>query len=229
MHIPRWKQWLSYLTPLTLEKTGSDQNPEITVLLDRGRVQLLSGNAIYSWDDLYHNFYAAFKLLDLEKRNIQDVLLLGLGLGSIPFILEKTHHRRYHYTAVEWDETVVELAARYTLCRLESSVEIITADAEVFVEVCEETFDLIIVDIFEDDLVPPQFEEIDFLQACDALLRPGGLLLFNRLHGDYKDRVAAERFYERQFKVAFPDAWCIDTQGNWIVCYEKQLAVRSEQ
>lgn len=222
MRIPLWKKWFSYLTPLTLEQTGSDQNPELSVALDRGRIQLLSGNAIYSWDDLYRNFDLAFKQLRLEQYAYQDVLLLGLGLGSVPYLLEKTYHLHYHYTAVEWDETIAELAARYTLTRLKSSVEVVTADAEVFVEVCEEQFDLLIVDIFEDDLVPPQFETEDFLVACNALLRPGGLLLFNRLHGEYKDRVAAERFYERRFLKVFPEAWYINTQGNWILCARKE-------
>ena len=223
MRIPLWKKWLSHLTPLTLEEAGSQQNPELTVALDRGRVQLLSGNAIYSWDDLYRNFDLAFKELRLEQHPYQDVLLLGLGLGSVPYMLEKTYGLRYHYTAIEWDETIAEMAARYTLSRLESSVDIVTADAEVFVEVCEEQYDLLIVDLFEDDLVPPQFETPDFLQACADLLRPGGLFLFNRLHGAYKDQVAAERFFERHFLPRFPQAWRIDTHGNWIICWRKPI------
>lgn len=221
MHIPRWKKWLSHLTPLTLEEAASPQNPELSVVLDRGRLQLLSGNAIYSWDDLYRNFEVAFRELRLQQYAYQDVLLLGLGLGSIPYLLEKHHHLRYHYTAIEWDETIAELAARYTLPRLESWVEVITADAEVFVEVCEDRYDLLIVDIFEDDLVPPQFESPDFLLSCVDMLRPGGMLLFNRLHGEYKDQVAAERFFERHFLPTLPGAWHIDTQGNWILCWRK--------
>ncbi len=221
MHIPWWKKWISHLTPLTLEETGSEQNPALTVALAKGRVQLLSGDAIYSWDDLYRNFDIAFGELKLEQYPFEDVLLLGLGLGSIPMLLEQKYGRTYRYTAVEWDETVTDLALRYTLSRLKSPVDIVTADAEVFVEVCQDTFDLVIVDVFEDDLTPPQFETPDFLHDCDALLRPGGLLLFNRLHGEPKDKVAAERFYERTFKKVFPDAWSIDTQGNWILCAKK--------
>lgn len=221
MTLPLWKKWLSHLTPFTLERTGSRQNPELSVVLARGRVQLLSGNAIYSWDDLYHNFTIAFGELDRQMKPEADVLLLGLGLGSVPFILEKVYSRHYHYTAVEWDETVAELAHRYTLSRLDSPIEVVVADAEVFVQACSEEFDLLIVDIFEDDLTPPQFETAEFLEACRDRLRPGGLLLFNRLYGAHKDRVATERFYERTFKVAFPDARTIDTGGNWILCARK--------
>ncbi|MBV6443095.1 MAG: methyltransferase domain-containing protein [Haliscomenobacteraceae bacterium CHB4] len=223
MKIPRWKKLLSHVVPLTLEETGSEQNPELSVMLDRGRLQLLSGDAIYSWDDLYKNFLVAFDQLKIEERSIEDVLILGLGLGSVPYMLEKVFHRNYRYTAVEWDETVAELAAKYTLSRLASPINIVTADAEVFVQVTEDQYDMVIVDIFEDDLTPPQFETEDFLRDCDELLRPGALLLFNRLHGgDRSVRIITERFFERDFKKVFPEAWAIDTGGNWILCWEKR-------
>jgi spermidine synthase len=222
LKIPRWKKLLSHVVPLTLEETGSEQNPELTVTLDRGRLQLLSGDAIYSWDDLYKNFLVAFEQLQLEERSIGDVLVLGLGLGSVPYMLEKVYHRKYCYTAVEWDETVAELAAKYTLSRLSSPISVVIADAEVFVQVTEEQYDMIVVDIFEDDLTPPQFETEDFLLDCDDLLRPGGLLLFNRLHGGSAAiRTITERFFERDFKAVFPEARAIDTEGNWILYYQK--------
>jgi spermidine synthase len=221
-HVPRWKKWLSHLHPLTLEETSSAQNPELTVALSRGRLQLLSGDAIYSWDDLYRNFLIAFDQLKIDERAVEDVLLLGLGLGSVPYMLEKVFHRDYYYTAVEWDETVAELAARYTLGRLKSKIDVITADAEVFVEVTEEQFDLLIVDIFEDDLTPPQFETEAFLLRCMELLRPGGLLLFNRLHGDGDNsKHITEKFFNKRVKTLFPDANYVDTTGNWIIYIEK--------
>lgn len=217
MHISLWKKWVSHVVPLTLETAASEQNPELAVMLDRGRLQLLSGNAIYSWDDLYHNFTIAFGALDLKTRPIEDVLILGLGLGSVPYILEKIYDRAYHYTAVEWDETVAELAARYTLSRLKSPVEVITADAGIFLQVTEEQYDMIVVDIFEDDRTPDQFETIAFLESCAERLRPNGLILYNRLYNSHRNIVSTQRFFEDNFKTVFPGADKIDTGGNWIL------------
>lgn len=218
MNLPRWKRWLSHITPLTLEEIGSELNPRLAVRLDQGRLQLLSGDAIYSWDDLYHNFTRAFAVLNPSQHPPQDVLLLGLGLGSVPFLLEKNYAVRAHYVAVEWDETVVHLAEKYTFSQLQSTAEMIVADASVFVEVCEEQFDWVVVDIFEEYNTPEAFEDTYFLEQCKARLRPGGLLLYNRLYHTPINKQRTETFYKDTFLQVFPEAWYIDTQGNWILC-----------
>jgi predicted membrane-bound spermidine synthase len=221
MEVPLWKRWLSYLTPLTLEVTSSPLNPELTVLVDRGRLQLLSGDAIYSWDDLYLNFAKAFEVLEPAGRGYQEVLVLGLGLGSVPYLLEKKHQVTYYYTAVEWDEVVADLADRYTFSRLKSPVEMVVADASVFVEVCTERYDMVVVDLFQDSQTPEEFETTEFLEACVGLLRPGGLLLLNRLSKTNKDQVLAERYLEGTFKKVLPEGQMIDTDGNWILYWER--------
>ncbi len=220
MHFPLWKKWLSYLHPLTLERLSSPKNPQLAVVLDRGRLQLLSGNAIYSWDDLYHNFTLAFGQLDLHNRPIAEVLVLGLGLGSVPFILEKIYGCHYHYTAVEWDEAVVYLASKYTLPRLKSRIDIVVGNADVFVQATEAHFDLIAVDIFEDDHTPASFESVAFLEACRQRLRPKGLLLYNRLYNSDANRQASQVFYRQVFCRVFEEAYDIETNGNLILVGE---------
>lgn len=215
--IPFWKKWLSWLAPLTLESGESELNPELSVALSKGRLQLLSGNAIYSWDDLYYNFTRLFETLDIRSRPQADVLLLGLGLGSVPYILEKTYGRRYAYTAVEMDEMVADMASRYALGRLKSPIEVIVADALTFVEVCEQRFDMVIMDVFEDEITPPQFETADFLERCMELLRPGGLFVYNRLANSEQQKRETVRFFGRKFKDLSSDTAFLDTGGNWML------------
>ncbi|MFN4079352.1 MAG: spermidine synthase [Saprospiraceae bacterium] len=215
--IPFWKKWLSWLAPLTLESGSSVLNPELSVILSKGRLQLISGNAIYSWDDLYHNFTRLFESLDMRSRPRADVLLLGLGLGSVPYILEKKYGRRYAYTIVELDEMVADMASRYALDRLDSPVEIVVADALTFVEVCQQRFDMVIMDVFEDEMTPPQFETDAFLDDCIDLLRPGGILIYNRLANSEQQKRETNRFFERKFKRAAPEAAYLDTGGNWML------------
>ncbi|MBL7776110.1 MAG: hypothetical protein JNK89_08920, partial [Saprospiraceae bacterium] len=175
----------------------------------------------YSWDDLYHNFTIGFGALNLAKRSVSDVLLLGLGLGSVPFILEKIYGKQYRYTAVEWDEQVAQLASKYTFSRLSSPIELVTADANLFVQQTRDCFDLLVIDIFEDDYTPLEFETPEFLEACASRLRPGGLLLYNRLYNTPANIRGTVRFYEDCFRSVFPDAWKIDTGGNWILAAER--------
>jgi len=112
--IPFWKKCLSYIKDVPLDHRFSEMNGDLTLLLVKGRFQLCTENAIYSYDDLYDNFTGAFRRMNLDSIPGDQVLLLGLGLGSIPIILEKKFNRQFEYTAVELDEEIVALQEKYT-------------------------------------------------------------------------------------------------------------------
>ncbi len=217
MQQPLWKKWLSYLMDVRLESLSSDYNEELHVLLSRGRYQLCTQNAVYSFDDLYVNFDRAFHELDIRTKAPKDVLVLGLGLGSIPFMLERKYGLDAEYTAVEIDDTIIYLAGKYSLNDIRSPIQYINADAAAFMEMNSQQYDLVCMDIFEDDVVPPQFETEAFLEQLQSALRPEGLLLFNRLALLETDISQTSAFYENQFKTVFPDAHYLDVKGNWIL------------
>lgn len=203
---------------LHVESTSSEYNPHLYVSLRKGRYQLSTANAVYSFGDLYSNFARIFQRFNWATHPVEEVLLLGLGLGSIPVILEQVHQRKCHYTAVEIDEAVVDLAERYILHELTSPIQTICADARVVVEqLPAEHYDLICVDIFDDDTVPEAFEHPDFLQRIKSLLRPQGVLLFNRLAATAKDQHLSRTFYEGPFTAVFPDGDLIDVGGNYML------------
>ena len=223
MKIPKWKQLLSYLIELPIEKSSSQHNPYLEVTLKKGRFQLSTANAVYSYADLYDNFSDAFHKINLDKRPIKRVLILGFGLGSIPIVLEKKFNKQYDYTAVEIDEEVLFLANKYALPEIESRIEMICADAYSFVMQCHEVFDMINVDLFLDDTVPSQFEADDFLQQLQRLLKKDGILLYNRLAFTQSDVENAKDFYENNFHPNFPDGGYLEVRGNWMLVNKKDL------
>lgn len=220
-HIPRWKRWLSHFVEFHIESAPSEINPHLYVSLNRGRYQLCTANAVYSFGDLYDNFVKAFRKLQPGKLPIQEVLLLGFGLGSIPLILEKKFHCRFRYTGIEADETVIWLAGKYTLPDIKSPVELYCADAYSFVISAESQFDLICMDVFLDDRIPDDFAQPDFLEALRELLHPGGVLLYNLLSATHEDRAASEIFWRNTFLRVFPQGERWDFNGNWILMAKK--------
>ncbi len=227
MPAPRWKVWLSYLFEIHLESTSSDYNPHLYVSLSKGRYQLSTANAVYSFGDLYTNFSRTFERWNWQEYPFQEVLILGLGLGSIPVILEELHEKDCTYTAVEIDEEVVDLAYRYALNNLASPIHMITADAAIAVQqLSPASYDLICIDLFDDDVVPPQFETTDFLSQASTLLSDGGVLLFNRLAYNAEDKKASSRFYEKTFRKVFPNSYCLDVGGNFMLVSDKRAILR---
>jgi spermidine synthase len=219
--IPRRTYFWSHFQPVIVEETKSEHNAYLAVAVARGRLQLLTANAIYSWDDLYDNFYTAFHRLSIGARAPRTALILGGGLGSIPFMLEKRFKvKDCVYTVVEYDEEVNYLANKYAYPRLSSQIDLITADAGIFMEVTEEKYDLICIDIFEDDLIPEDIDHHDFMELCRDALEPNGLLLFNRLYQEERDIKSSDRFYEVVWKKVFPEGTAIKTQGNLVLVGE---------
>lgn len=215
-----WRRFFSYFGEMHIESAPSEHNPHLYVSLRRGRYQLCTSHAVYSYEDRYDNFVKAFKKADLEKREIENVLILGFGLGSIPIILEKLGHN-YHFTAVEIDEEVLYLANKYSIPEMESNIEMICADAYAWVLQSPQQFDMVCMDIFLDDTVPAIFEEEMFLESLKGKVKPGGLLLYNRLAANSEDVAKTKAFYENSFLPVFPEGQKLDVGGNWMLFNQK--------
>lgn len=224
--VPFWKRWLSYLTEVHIESNPSPLNPHLYVSMRKGRFQLCTHNAVYSYEDKYDNFRLAFDKIDLKSIENGSVLILGFGLGSIPILLQKKGIRELNIVGVDIDENVVELASRYALDKIHYSTEIICADAEIFVEISEgRVFDLIAIDIFVDDIIPRQFQAPDFLRKCNSMLSPDGILLYNALAATAEDKNKAEELFFEKFTQVFPRATLLDVNGNYIFVHEKRFVL----
>lgn len=212
-----WHRYLSYISEVRIECSSSDHHDYLQVSAIQGRYQLSTDKSIYSFDDLYLNFYKAFSKLEMPAAGA-DVLVLGLGLASIPWMLERSFDKKYHYVCVDIDEEVIRLASKYRIPMLQSPLEVQCCDAGIFLDVDNRKFDLICVDVFLDDLVPNHVATLDRVRQLRDKLSTDGVLLWNRLYRTGTDKQLTQHFYESVFSQAgFGDSSHMDVDGNWIL------------
>ena len=212
--LPFWMKLASQVVDIQVEKIESAYSGQLEVICRKGRYALCTPNAMYSYDDLYHNFKQSFERVDLEAFQIKKVLVLGLGLGSIPLLLETKFNKKYLYTFVEIDKNVVNLAEAYTLQYLKSPYKIVIEDALKYSQSTKETFDFIAVDLFIDNLVPSAFETVAFLQQLKQRLHPSGLLMYNRLSYTPDLMKRTVWFHEQIFKSVFDEGILLELGDN---------------
>jgi len=222
--IPPWRYWLSHVWEQTLEVTGSEFNEYLQVSLVRGRLQLTAKEAIYSFGDYYLNFRKTFQRFRFDHLPPQaEVLILGLGLGSIPEVLTNHFGQSYHYAAVEIDPVIIELAAKYSLPNIPVNIEIVNSDAMTFLQLDARQYDLICMDVFQDAEVPVEFEDVAFLELLKHSLRPTGALIFNRLAANLQDRKKSRKFFEEVFMPVFPNGVLYNSGGNYMLVNHRKF------
>ena len=182
--------------------------------------------AIYSWEDKYDNFLKAFDYIftgkdeDLgrgPKEDVFSLLVLGYGMGSIPYMLEKRHNKRFDCTGIELDEDIIYLSNRYANYGLKSGIQIIQASADLFIEITEQTYEMICIDIFIQDKIPAQFLKSEFLEMVSRKVVPGGYVLFNHLANKEEEIQFAEAYFKDVFKKRFPISRLLDVGGNYMM------------
>ncbi len=201
---------------MVLESTSSEYNPILEVILTKGVLQLCSTNAIYSYGKKYDNFFDSFQKIKAELPLFQEVLVLGGGLCSIPQMLEENFKVNPYFTVIEIDEEVNRLAHQYVTQFLKSSIQVIEADAYFFMMINSEKYDLICVDIFEDDKIPDAFMEKEFLSKLKKSLTKDGRVLYNCLNLKEEDKKEANEMF-LTFQKVFPNAGYLDTSSNKIL------------
>lgn len=222
MKHPLWKKILSYFKDISLEQTSSLSNPYLEVMLVQGRHQLVTKDAIYSFDDKYENFRYAFDQIDFSKLSGNKVLILGLGLGSVVYILEKVMGKNFDYTAVEVDPEICRLCSLYTLDEITSYVEIIPTEAMSFLDVHDEQYDMIIMDIFQSAVIPQKFQTIDFLTKLKTKLTENGLCLYNRMNITDTDKSDNE-YFRTNMKMVFPKMREIRVKTNLVMINDEDF------
>jgi spermidine synthase len=178
-------EWLqlagSYIWGQRLATYQSPLNGKLEVWMINGELILNSANANQSYNSLHDVFCSVFEEIRLDRQPVHHVLLLGLGAGSVPAIIEEELVMNCMITAVEKDPLMIKLGKKHFDLDRFKHLRIIHDDALHYVEQCKTEFELIIIDLFIDDHVPEPFTSQYFLNKLHDLLAPDAFLLFNMI------------------------------------------------
>ncbi len=120
----------------------------------------------------YYDYALAAPLLTDGKK----ILILGMGTGTFAEQCRK-YFPHAQITGVEIDEKITDLARKYFA--LPADVEVITYDGRAFLQADTNSYDVILVDAFQDITIPFQMSSIEFFGLVRSHLNAGGVMVVN--------------------------------------------------
>lgn len=178
-----------------LEERESPINGKIQVVADiLGRVSLRAGGLTQSGGVAEIVWRAAFTKLKSLNQKAENCLLLGVGGGTAARLVSEMWPGT-RIIGVEIDPLMIELGKKYLELGEIANFEIKIADAIKTVSRLKRQkiqFDLILVDLYQQDKVPKEAEGEEFLKIVHDLAKTGGVCVFNRLFYNDKKQSAAE-------------------------------------
>jgi spermidine synthase len=173
---------ISYYFPIS-KKIPSVHSGLLELKFVDGRMLLDSPYASHSYGTVQK--VLEFALQNIELANIQTVLLLGLGGGSVIKSLRRRFRYRGKIEAVEIDPLMISIAGKEFGIVTDKRTQIECCEASTYVSGETKTFDLIIVDLFIDNSVSEKILCDEFWCALKDRVSPNGYIIFNSMHERY--------------------------------------------
>src|SRR5690606_21573634 len=136
-----WRRLLSWIWPIPLEEVQGRHGP-LSVRWEYGSKVLNTVDSNQSFGSLHRVWRIIFREMDLGVETPANVLLLGLGGGSVVRILRKELGIGAPITAVELDPVMVDLAQRHFSLDEHSGVNVVQGDATIQVHALAERYAL---------------------------------------------------------------------------------------
>lgn len=153
-----FKQLLSYILPINIFQIESEINQNLEVTWNNGKLVLDSKNTNFSFGSLERVMQIGLNLIGKEPiTNYKSALVLGVGGGSIIKLLQDKFLFNGTIIGVELDPKIITIANQYFNLHKRKNVEIMIADTFEFLKNSEKKYDLIVVDIFQDKIMPDFF------------------------------------------------------------------------
>jgi len=128
---------------------------------------------------LEYDYTRAMLLAGYWQSKAPRALAMGLGAGTLVNAVLQ-HLQPQQMTAVELRARVVELSRRWFGLSEDARLEVVVDNAEAYIATQPNSCDLLFLDLYMEGGIARLQLQSDFFVACQAALRPGGLLVVNQ-------------------------------------------------
>ena len=173
-------RWLSYLWPVRVAR-GTGAHGPLELTWENGRLVVNSDQANQSHGALHRVWQRVLAEAEGAVREAGSVLLLGLGTGSVVHILRQELGLDTPITALEDDPLMIQWGREHFGLDKVEALRVVRGDALSGLEGLHATYDLVVVDVFEDLDIPPGWENGEAVNAVMQRTSPGGLVLWNTI------------------------------------------------
>ena len=195
-----FRKFLSYILPVNIHSQASEINKSLEISWNNGQLVLDTKNTNYSYGSLQRILRKGLLTIGFEKiRTFEKILILGVAGGSVVKTLVNEIKFEGKIIGVELDPDIIKIANTYFEIDKIKSLEIIMANAEDFVRNKKENFDLIIIDIFQDNFMPEFLFEEFFINNVIENLNNNGFIIFNTMILNGNDKFRNDN-YCKQFE-----------------------------
>lgn len=139
------------------------------------------GESVYMKQDeltgMYYDYAMAAPLMIKDKPTDQmDVLILGMGTGTYATQCKK-YFGNMNIEGVEIDEKITDLSRKYF--SLSEDIPVTTYDGRAFLNASQKTYDVIMVDAYQDITIPFQMSSKEFFELVKSHLKDDGVMVVN--------------------------------------------------
>jgi spermidine synthase len=133
-------------------------------------------------------------------------LVIGLGGGSVVKRMWRDYPQM-HLDAVEIDPDVAEVAHELFEVPHDERIRVLVGDGREVLRASDEVYDLIVVDAFDDDRIPPHLLTEEFLRELRDHLSEGGVVAYNVIGSIHGDHSKPFRSFHRTLSNVWRNVW----------------------
>lgn len=176
---------------------------------------LFGVQSVYVKDDgltgMYYDYaMAAPFMADVQEKENLDVLILGMGTGTFATQCDQ-YFDNLTMEGVEIDEDITDLAVEYF--HLSEDIPVYTYDGRAYLNAVDQTYDVIMVDAYQDITIPFQMSTVEFFTMVRDHLNPDGIMVINmNMRGQEEGNI--NQYLADTVSNVFSEVYTVDCKGS---------------